>query len=83
MSVLEAPRENLVRSLDKLLGGELPTGAFIQWFNSVEWDDLIASDSESDRAVWDIQNILYQTASRVEAMMDDDSFQSEIRCIYP
>jgi len=66
MNVLEAPRDNLVCELDRLLGGELPIGAFIQWFNSVEWEDLMDEDSAALRSVWDIQNILYQIESHPE-----------------
>lgn len=55
-----APLESLLVHLDRLLGGELPIGPFIQWFNNLEWEDLIADDSSAVLVVFDIENVLQQ-----------------------
>ena len=41
-------------------GGRDDIGAFSMWFMNSEWDDLIASDSASERLGWDIYGTLKQ-----------------------
>ncbi len=54
------PLVMLSARVEALAGGSLDIGSFKMWFMSVEWERLMAADSDTLRLGWDIQNILYQ-----------------------
>jgi hypothetical protein len=67
----------LNRYLGSVLKGSTPLAAFINWFNSFEWEDRIAPDSAAERVCFGIENILYQ----IEAFPDDvdrDALRTEL-----